>query len=143
MTAYGPNKVRQFGTTVQAKVSSIIENGEWKMPTGRRRTAEVDDFAQFLPSRQSLSRGISDIVKWLPNKSGLFSFKSTNKVLNHSTAKVYWHHLVRFKKYIPKHSFFFWLLCKNRLITKDRRRVSGASTSRRIFILTRPTDDRS
>ena len=63
---------------------------------------------------------MSNIVKWLPSKLGLFSVKFPNEVLNHFTTEVYRHHLVCFEKYIPKHSFISWLLFKNRLSTKDK-----------------------
>ena len=59
----GPDIVRQYGSSLHAKVSSIIQHGVWMPPTGSRRTAAVVDFIQYLPPTEYLDPSNKESVK--------------------------------------------------------------------------------
>lgn len=81
-----------------------------------------------------------------------YTFKTNSawqKKLEQGVQKVSWQYLVWFKKFIPKHSFFSWLVFLNRLSIRDRQLrhnpladdkcvPCGGLESRNHFVFLRP-----
>ena len=70
---FGERAVRDLGSSLLAKVSSIIDNGSWKWPRQRNSTILhiMAHTPTFLPDVNQ-----SDRVIWTPATNGLFSVKS-------------------------------------------------------------------
>lgn len=68
-----------------------------------------------------------DHVVWEGDASGKYTTKSAMKQLCETGNAVAWSKLVWCKKRIPAHAFILWLLCKDRLRTKDRLENLGTS----------------
>ena len=112
--------MKQFASTPQAKVATTIENNRWKWPEGRRHINAVNEIIQALPPDDHLGSSCPDSIRWLADSLGVFTLKSAMRLLVPEEHTISWHQLVWFKHSIPRHSFVLWMLCLNRLNTKDR-----------------------
>lgn len=62
-----------------------------------------------------------DKVYWKEKGNGEFTTKSAIKLFRRHAQEVHWHQLVWFKKSsIPRFCFVAWLVCRKRLLTKDK-----------------------
>lgn len=112
---YGTGVLYGSGSSLNAKLSSMIYMGVWKWPAARTRCHM--DLQSFLPN--IIPTGGSDTALWLSKDS--FKASLTWQRLREKVAKVPWHYFVWFKEAIPKHSFFTWIVVLNRLSTRDRQ----------------------
>lgn len=105
-------------TALLAKVSSIIQNGEWRWP--RERNRAIMQIMRSAPSNLRPNTGVDDSVIWIPASNGTFSVKTAWEALRNPLPKVPWAPIVWFKQGIPRWTFIMWLVCWGRLSTKDR-----------------------
>lgn len=61
-----------------------------------------------------------DITYWLPSKSKRFNVSATWNCIKVYHPKVAWSKLVWYKRALPKHSFFCWLVLLDRLSIRSR-----------------------
>jgi hypothetical protein len=112
---YGFRVVFDARSRLDAKLSSVISNGQWNWPPAR---------SEQLVGIQSdlcfVNLGNLDKPKWLISKDGKFSTAATWEGLREKLAVVNWVQMVWFPLAIPKHSFITWLAIKNALITGER-----------------------
>ncbi|KAL3509711.1 hypothetical protein ACH5RR_029112 [Cinchona calisaya] len=69
-----------------------------------------------------------DQWKWLGDSSGKFSTSSAVKVMRSTEITVELWNVVWFKYHVPRYAFVLWLLCKKRLMTRDRLKAWGVQT---------------
>ncbi|GFY97547.1 hypothetical protein Acr_12g0000880 [Actinidia rufa] len=75
-----------LGSSLQAKVSSIICNGEWSWPRQRNRaimSIMADTLPYFKPNAEN-----TDKVVWVPAANGKFSVKAAWKMIRNPNPKV-------------------------------------------------------
>ena len=125
----GPLKVR-FGhrviydsaSEVGAKVDSLINAAGWcRFPAISSALMQINDgFPSYQPH---LDR--DDTIEWILIKDRSFSVDSAWNAIRKTCEVVPWYGLVWYKDAVPRCSFIFWLVCKNRLRTRDRLRRWG------------------
>ena len=112
---YGHRIVYDAASSLNAKVSSILQNKEWCW-----RPARSEDLVDIHSKLSLVQIKDSDRAIWLLNSSGKFNCADTWQHLRGKQAEVQWWKLIWFNKAIPRHGFIGWLTMKNRLATKDR-----------------------
>ncbi|KAL3509562.1 hypothetical protein ACH5RR_028963 [Cinchona calisaya] len=76
-----PTKIiTSFSNFWHAKLDSILYNGLWCWPEGRRKIEEVEQLIKDIPSN-FISCSQADVFRWKSNSSGIFSVKSTVNLL--------------------------------------------------------------
>lgn len=65
----------------QAKVSSVIHNGRWNCPEGRRQNAEVKKVMEGIPGNRVPRTQQADRLQWVTNNCGPFTVASAVKTL--------------------------------------------------------------
>ncbi|KAJ6287587.1 hypothetical protein OIU77_005040 [Salix suchowensis] len=106
------------GLPWDAKVDSIIQNGNWLFPSGHQDLSAVWNSINFQPRVHR-----SDHLEWTGHRSGNFNIASAwdfirRKRQVHPHAWITW-----FPGHIPRHSFILWLAMRGRLATMDRPHV--------------------
>lgn len=115
---FGGSIVNHVGSSLLAKVSSIVRDGNWHWP--RQRNRAVMNIIRNTPPTFRPNPEIDDSVIWMPTSNGKFSIKSALEALRTPLPKVPWAPIVWFKQSIPRWAFIMWLVCWGRLSTKDR-----------------------
>ncbi|KAL3507255.1 hypothetical protein ACH5RR_032637 [Cinchona calisaya] len=111
LDVYGADIMKKFGSNTSTKLESIIQDGEWIWPTGRKRNAQVLELIESLKPCVPIVNGEDDF-KWIHESSGQFTTATAMKLLSSSMGKVPWFHVVCFPKHVPRFSFILWLVCK-------------------------------
>ena len=112
---YGFKVVYDAQSNIEAKLSSIICNGEWFWrPT--RSEALVDIQARL----SEVCLGQCDNPVWTVSKKGVYVGLETWETLRKKNAKVIWWKMVSFPLAIPKQTSILWLAMKDRLLTGER-----------------------
>ncbi|KAI8546448.1 hypothetical protein RHMOL_Rhmol07G0118400 [Rhododendron molle] len=114
---FGEDIVCNVGSSLLVKVSSIIQNGDWHWPRQRNRAIMQ---IMSTPSTLRPYTAVEDPVTWLPAPNDIFSVKTAWEALRNPLPKVPWAHVVWLKQGIPRWAFIMWLVCWDRLCTKDR-----------------------
>ncbi|KAI8537304.1 hypothetical protein RHMOL_Rhmol09G0013100 [Rhododendron molle] len=115
---FGEDIVHNVGSSLLAKVSSIIQNGDWHWP--RQRNRAIMQIMRSTPATLRPYIAVEDSVTWLPAPNGIFSVKTAWEALRNPLPKVPRAHVVWLKQGIPRWAFIMWLVCWGRLSTKDR-----------------------
>jgi hypothetical protein len=102
------------GSHLEAKVSSIIRNGDWFW-----NGARSDNIAGIQCRLLEVSIGSNVMPVWR-TKKGTYSCSETWEVLREKLPIISWWRTVWFFKAIPKHSFILRLVFRDALSTKDR-----------------------
>ncbi|KAL3513895.1 hypothetical protein ACH5RR_026612 [Cinchona calisaya] len=116
---FPPAIIQLFSSTNEAKLSSIIRNGEWAWPKGRMLRAEALAMVQASPSYFLPKPDIKDVFIWKIDPSSIFSVKSALKKLSTYPPNVSWYKGVWGKHYVLEHSFILMLTCRRRLATTN------------------------
>ena len=111
----------------QAKVASIIINGQWVWPIAN--SPDLLTLKQAIPDSLVPHPSERDEFTWLPSGTGKFSTKSTWLALCTRHSLVDWHKLVWFPSAIPKCGFILWLAIRERLGTHDRLHIDTSTWS--------------
>ena len=108
-----------------AKVSSIISNGQWTWPVAN--SPDLLILKQAIPITMAPMISSRDEVVWTSSRLGSFSIKEAWHSLRARHSLVAWHKLVWFPKAIPKCGFILWLAIRERLGTCDRAFLDTSS----------------
>lgn len=115
-------------------------DGTWCWPKGRTRDHRVESIIQALADECLPLLQEEDMYRWKCEKSGTYMTTSSVELLGSRSIEVSWAKLVWFKGHIPRYAFIMWLLCRNRLTTKDRLlRIHRISKERNNRIFRRKT----
>lgn len=115
---FGERVCSNIGMSLNAKVSSLIHNGTWKWPRGRRRiTQEIKDNTPegFLPVVIE-----DDSMIWCPSNSSIFTMKSVWAAIRSTSAVQELCKVVWFSKHVPCWAFILWLAMQSKMNTRDR-----------------------
>jgi hypothetical protein len=124
LNKYGPQIIYEAASTKEAKVSSIMQNGEWFWAGARS-----DNVAAIQTSLSELIvEGGVDVPVW-NSKSGIYKCVDAWESLRSKQPVVPWWRVVWFNFAIPRHAFLLWLTFKNALLTRDRLCAWGITGS--------------
>ncbi|XP_059440872.1 uncharacterized protein LOC132173392 [Corylus avellana] len=112
---YGFRVVYDAQSNIEAKLSSVICNGDWFWRPARSE-ALVDIQARL----SEVCLGQCDKPVWTASKKGVFVSAETWEALRKKNVEVTWWKLVWFPLAIPKQAFILWLAMKDRLLTGER-----------------------
>jgi hypothetical protein len=111
---YGHRVVYDAGSSIGAKLSTIIRNGDWFWPAAR--PDHLVDLQSKLPE---VEIGDYDLPVW-NCKKGKYACSKTWDAIRKKEARVQWWKVVWHSVAIPKHAFMLWLVFKDAMITKSR-----------------------
>jgi hypothetical protein len=111
---YGFRPVYEAGSCVDAKLSSIIQGGEWFWPY-----AHSDLLVHIQGQLSSVNIGVKDLAIWKAKK-GVYNCAETWDALREKENVVERWKIVWFSVAIPRHSFLLWLVFRDALITKEK-----------------------
>lgn len=114
---FGESVVYDLGRSLSSKVSTIIQNEDWKWPRQRNRITQ--SIMAHTPSDFKPDCGKEDSVVWLPHPQG-FSVKSAWEAIRSRRPIQQWSKVIWFSKNIPRWSFVLWLAVQQKLNTRDR-----------------------
>ena len=122
---YGPRIVYDSGRNITDWVSNFIQNNRWNLPIARSR--DLINIKNNMPLYR-LDDSVHDYVEWSLHKSGSFSVASAWEAIREHHIVVEWASVLWHKDSIPRCSIIAWLVCRNRLNTKDRLLKWGVVT---------------
>jgi hypothetical protein len=111
---YGYRVVYDAGSSIGAKLSTIIRNGEWYWPYARS-----DRIVDIQSKRLEVEIGNSDLPMWRCKK-GRYTCAETWDALRKKEVPEKWWKVLWNQVAIPRHSFMLWLVFRDALITKER-----------------------
>ncbi|KAB5521999.1 hypothetical protein DKX38_026318 [Salix brachista] len=103
------------GIPWNAKVSSIIRNRTWNLPTN---CPEMEVIWEDIRSQPHGDR--EDKITWIKQPSGIFNIHSAWEKLRERKPEMITHKLLWYPNNIPRQSFILWLAMQGRLRTMDR-----------------------
>lgn len=123
LDTYGHRTVYDSGCSLEARLSTIIKDGEWYWPY--TRSSNLVEIQSRIPE---VDLGGSDQPIW-KSSTGSYSCAATWEQLRVKKPIVEWWKLVWFSLSIPRHSFFLWLVFRDAIVTKERMCRWGYSGS--------------
>ncbi|KAL3534629.1 hypothetical protein ACH5RR_003090 [Cinchona calisaya] len=102
-----------------------IWHGEWKWTLDRRLNSEGRKLKALTPASFWPKFGNSDISVWFSSTVGPFTVQKAMKDLRSPGSNVNWYQLDWGKSSVARFSFILWLVCRRRLLTKDRLKRWG------------------
>jgi hypothetical protein len=112
LDTYGFQIVYDFGIGIDAKLSAILQNGNWIWPPARSEVL-VNIQSQLL----GIAIGEADVPMW-KSRMGVYSCLKTWNSLRTKVSEVPWWQIVWFLLAIPQHAFLLWLVFRNAITTK-------------------------
>lgn len=100
-----------------AKLSDYISNGRWVLP--RPISADLVEVHNNMPSYVP-SVANDDEAQWMLTTNVIFTVRSVWQRLRDVYPAVPWHGLEWHRDYIPYCSFIMWVVCKNKMRTRDK-----------------------
>ncbi|GAV80462.1 zf-RVT domain-containing protein [Cephalotus follicularis] len=100
---YGDSVIQDSGLQRNARLSSVIKEGEWDWPVTFPDLIDISN----LTSGLSLSN-TTDRIHWM-KKGGTSTIREACNVINMQGREVEWWKIAWFPSSIPKHSFCVWL----------------------------------
>jgi hypothetical protein len=111
---FGFRIVYDSGSCLEAKVSSIIRNGDWFWPKARS-----DILVDIQIKLSDIPLGGTDVPIW-ESSSGVYTCSETWDSLRTKLPIVPWSKVIWFSQAIPQQAFVLWLIFRNALSMKDR-----------------------
>ncbi|KAJ6360262.1 hypothetical protein OIU77_004296 [Salix suchowensis] len=111
-----------------AKVDSIIQNGNWSFPVGHPDLSTAWSSITFQPRVHRLDR-----LVWAGHHSGNFNIASAWDFIRRKRQTHPYACITRFPGHIPSHAFILWLAMRGRLATMNRPHVQRKERNNRIF----------
>ncbi|XP_059436965.1 uncharacterized protein LOC132170072 [Corylus avellana] len=108
---YGFRVVYDAQSSVKAKLSSVIHNGDWFW-----RPARSEALVDIQTWLAEISLGSCDKPIWTASRKGVYVSSDTWEALRDKRDQIEWWKLVWFSLAIPKQAFILWLAMKDRLI---------------------------
>ena len=112
---YGYRAVYDAQSCVEAKLPTVICNGDWFWKPERS-----DAFVEIQSKLVEVRFGVGDHPIWIVSKTGGFVSSDTWWALRDKKDQIEWWKLVWFPFAIPKHAFILWLAIKDKLVTGVR-----------------------
>jgi hypothetical protein len=112
---YGYRIVYDAHSRLEARLSSVISNGNWNW-----RPARSNDLVDIQARLPEVRIGTIDKPIWSGSRSNTYVSSDTWEMLRSRNSNVDWWHLVWFPLAIPKQAFILWLAMRNSLTTGDR-----------------------
>jgi hypothetical protein len=97
---YGYRVVYDAQSRVEAKLSSVISNGEWYW-----KPARSDDLVKIQSRLHEVKIGLQDKPLWTASKKGVYVSADTWELLREKREEAVWWKLVWFPLSIPKQAF--------------------------------------
>jgi hypothetical protein len=116
---FGYRAVYDSGLSMNAKLCTIIRNGEWYWPFARS-----DNIVEIQCNLPDIRLGGEDELIW-ESRNGKYSCADTWENMRSRSQEVTWWKVVWSSMAIPKHSFFLWLLFQNAVITRHKMCACG------------------
>jgi len=111
---YGHRAVYDAGSSLDAKLSTVIRNGDWFWPYARS-----DKLVELQIKLPEVDIGEVDLPVW-HSRTGKYACVDTWDFLRTRAPRVKWWRVVWHMVAIPRHSFLLWLVFKDALITKEK-----------------------
>jgi hypothetical protein len=102
-------------SSVEAKLSFVIHNGDWLW-----RSARSEALVKIQARLPEISLGLSDKPIWTASEKGIYVSFNTWDSLREKREQIDWCKLVWFPLAIRKHSFILCLAMKQRMVASDR-----------------------
>lgn len=115
---YGENVCSNIGRSLQAKVSTVIKDGNWVW--ARQRNRYIQEIITNTPQTFLPNISIEDSVVWFPSRIGNYSMKSAWEAIRVSNGILDWCSIVWFSKNVPRWAFILWMAMQSKLASKDR-----------------------
>jgi hypothetical protein len=112
---YGYRVFYDAQSRVEAKLSSVIHNGDWFW-----RPARSEGLVDIQARLPEINLGPADNPIWTASRKSHFVSSDTWEVLREKKEQITWWKLVWFPCAIPKQAFLLWLAMKGRLSMGDR-----------------------
>ncbi|KAI8564441.1 hypothetical protein RHMOL_Rhmol03G0181800 [Rhododendron molle] len=104
---YGDRVAFNMGRSLTAKVSSIINNGEWHWP--RRRNPVIAEIIHNTDASLIPAEANEDRVIWTLSSSESFTSKSAWSAIRTKAPEAPWHAIVWHKGLVPRWAFILWV----------------------------------
>jgi hypothetical protein len=112
---YGFRAVYDAQSSVEARLSSVIHDGEWFW-----RPARSEALVDIQTRLTEIKLGHCDNPIWIASRKGIYVSSDTWEALREKRDQIEWWKLVWFSLAIPKQAFILWLAMKDRLDTGVR-----------------------
>ncbi|XP_059446512.1 uncharacterized protein LOC132178068 [Corylus avellana] len=112
---FGHRVVYDAHSSLEAKLSSVILNGDWFW-----RRARSEALVEIQARLHEIRFGPYDKPVWTVSRGGSYVSSETWDFLREKKVEVSWWKMVWFPNAIPKHAFILWLAVQDRLLTGDR-----------------------
>ncbi|KAL0284495.1 UNVERIFIED_CONTAM: hypothetical protein Sradi_7195600 [Sesamum radiatum] len=109
-----PRGPRITGLPADAMLQEVIQQGQWSWPA--LTEFDIQEIVSELPP---IYPNQTDEIKWKHN-TGMCTTAALYSLLQPTSLRVGWHHLLSGKFKIPRHGFVLWLAILERLSTMDR-----------------------
>ncbi|XP_059433958.1 uncharacterized protein LOC132167079 [Corylus avellana] len=112
---FGHRAVYDAHSSLEAKLSSVILNGDWFW-----RPARSEALVEIQTRLHEIKFGPYDKPVWTVSRGGSYVSSETWDFFREKKVEVSWWKIVWFPNAIPKHAFILWLALQDRLLTGDR-----------------------
>jgi hypothetical protein len=112
---YGFRAVYDAQSSVEARLSSVIHDGEWVW-----RPARSEALVDIQTRLTEIKLGHCDKPNWIASRKGIYVSSDTWEALREKRDQIEWWKIVWFSLAIPKQAFILWLAKKDRLDTGVR-----------------------
>lgn len=119
---FGVGFVSVMDSSLDALVGSLISDGQWRVSTSNDYRA-----LEFRRMLNNFSIGSSDKILW--DGDSILKIRTVLESIRRRHAAQPWLKFVWHPFSIPACSFFSWLICRERLLTKDRMNHFGMAIS--------------
>jgi len=110
---YGYKAMCDTGRNMEARVSSIIRDGDWFWPVAR-----LDNIVEIQSRLHEVQISEADQFIW-NSKNEIYSCAETLELFREKKKTVIsWYKIVWFPMAIPRSSFILWLVFKDAIVTK-------------------------
>jgi hypothetical protein len=114
LDSYGPRVIYDAGSSLNAKLSTIIRNGDWFWPFARS-----DKIVELQSKLSEVVIGEVDQPIW-NCKQGSYVCSATWEAIRQKECEVQWWQIVWHSVAIPKQAFMLWLVFKDAMITRSK-----------------------
>ena len=121
-TRFGARIIYDASSTEWAVMADYVDTTGWIKPNvvSPGLIAVVNNWPNYVPDM-----GMKDNVEWVLTHDKKYSLRSAWNGIRIAGNIVDWYHIVWYKDAIPRCSFILWLVCKDRMRTRDRLKRWG------------------
>jgi hypothetical protein len=112
----------EFHAHLQGKVSEVIVNGGWLLPSALR---DFGDIQSRLNSLHLPTGHLPDVLVWAHASDGFLTSKMALSFLHPTSTLLPWAEHIWCPAVPPSHSFIFWRLHNGKMPTEENLRAQG------------------